>query len=124
MTVFDPTDDLIVVETQIVGPDGSTVVCLALDTGATFTAINEQSLATVSCRPSGEMVEATTGSGEVRARKTTVQRIVALDRRRRDFPVLVHFLPPSAPVDGLLGLDFLRKRRLKIDFKKGKVTLY
>jgi hypothetical protein len=33
-------------------------------------------------------------------------RLLAHSRNRDDFPVLGHTLPPSAAVDGLLGLDF------------------
>lgn len=48
---------------------------------------------------------------------------VSADRQRKRFPVLCHTLPPSATVDGLLGLDFLRKRLLTIDFASGLVSL-
>jgi hypothetical protein len=36
---------------------------------------------------------------------------------------LSHTLPPSAGIDGLLGLDFMRGQRLEIDFVRGFVTL-
>jgi hypothetical protein len=36
-----------------------------------------------------------------------------------NFPVLGHTLPPSAGVDGLLGLDFLRGQSLTLDFRSG-----
>jgi hypothetical protein len=34
-----------------------------------------------------------------------------------------HTLPPSAGVDGLLGLDFLRGMRFTADFRAGALTL-
>lgn len=37
---------------------------------------------------------------------------------------LAHTLPPSAGVDGLLGLDFFRDHLLSIDFQRGQVSLY
>jgi hypothetical protein len=37
--------------------------------------------------------------------------------------MVCHTLPPSASIDGLLGLDFLRDRRLTIDFRTGQITL-
>ena len=46
-----------------------------------------------------------------------------LGRDCADFPVLAHTLPPSAGVDGLLGLDFVRGGRLTVDFRAGHVTL-
>ena len=37
--------------------------------------------------------------------------------------IVAHTLPAGASVDGLLGLDFFRKTRLKIDFRKYLVKL-
>jgi hypothetical protein len=37
--------------------------------------------------------------------------------------VLSHTLPPSATIDGLLGLDFLRGKKLTIDFRQADVSL-
>jgi hypothetical protein len=39
------------------------------------------------------------------------------------FPIIAHTLPPSATVDGLLGLDFFRGQQLNIDFRRGEITL-
>jgi hypothetical protein len=47
----------------------------------------------------------------------------ALGQTRTHFPVIAHTLPPSAPVDGVLGLDFFRNQELTIDFRKGMITL-
>jgi hypothetical protein len=46
-----------------------------------------------------------------------------LGKERIGFPVLGHTLPPSAGVDGLPGLDFLRGQQLTVDFRNGQVTL-
>ncbi len=35
-----------------------------------------------------------------------------------NFTVLAHALPVDAPIDGLLGLDFLRDLRLILDWKR------
>ncbi len=37
--------------------------------------------------------------------------------------VSCHTLPPSAGVDGLLGLDFFRGERLTVDFRTGRLIL-
>ena len=42
---------------------------------------------------------------------------------RRDFEVVAHALPPSAPIDGLLGLDFLVSLRSGLDMKAGELTV-
>ena len=44
-------------------------------------------------------------------------------RERTEFPVLGHTLPPSAGVDGLLGLDFFRGQSLTLNFRTGQATL-
>jgi hypothetical protein len=52
-----------------------------------------------------------------------VDRIKALDQERVRFPLICHTLPPSAGVDGVLGLDFLRVQCLTVDFRAGQITL-
>src|SRR5262245_66385947 len=122
---FDPRDDLIVIPTRIAGPKGEADLRLALDTGASVSAVSRELLMSVGYQPSKakKIIEVTTGSGVESAPKIVLRRITALDRQRKRFPVLCHTLPPSATVDGLLGLDFLRKRLLTIDFASGLVSL-
>jgi hypothetical protein len=38
-----------------------------------------------------------------------------------NFQMLCHTLPPSATVDGLLGIDFFRGKRLIVDLQLGIV---
>jgi hypothetical protein len=42
---------------------------------------------------------------------------------RAAFAILGLTLPPTAGVDGVLGLDFLRGLTLTIDFRLGEITL-
>ena len=53
----------------------------------------------------------------------SISKIEALGRELTQLPVLAHTLPPSAGVDGVLGLDFLRGQLLSIDFRNGRLTL-
>lgn len=69
----------------------------------------------------GEWVLVTTGSSVEFAPRIWVELVEGLGRSRRGFPMLCHTLPPSATVDGLLGLDFLRGNRLVVDFPAGIV---
>ena len=55
--------------------------------------------------------------------RITLDKIVALGQERTHFPVLGHTLPPSAGIDGLLGLDFVRGQTLTVDFRTGTITL-
>ncbi len=64
-----------------------------------------------------------TASGIAFVPQFNVLKIEALGQDRINFPVLCHTLPPSATIDGLLGLDFLRGLSLTLDFRAGQVTL-
>ncbi|MBI2917359.1 MAG: retroviral-like aspartic protease family protein [Chloroflexi bacterium] len=98
---------------------------LALDTGATATMINVAPLTAIGYDPSlaPDRVQVTTGSGVEYAPLLRVTRIKSIGQERLDFPVLAHTLPPSASIDGLLGLDFLRRQMLQIDFRQGTIIL-
>jgi len=121
----NPLQGLIAVQSELWGPQGSAVLRLALDTGATSTVVNVAMLVAIGYDPalSSDRVQVTTGSGIEFAPRVILQRIIALGHERFSFPVLGHTLPPSAGVDGLLGLDFFRGLNLAMDFRTGQVTL-
>ncbi len=120
---FDPERGLIVVQAEVFGPSGSIILRMALDTGATGTMINVAPLAAIGYDPSlaPDRVQVTTGSGVEYAPRIPVARIKVLGEDRDQFPVLAHTLPPSASVDGLLGLDFLRGHIMGLDFRQGVI---
>jgi hypothetical protein len=125
MFSFDPDRGLIVIRARISGPRGSTVVRLALDTGATHTMSNWNPVILMSYDPATapDRAEVATASGIEFSPQLLVSQIEALGRTRRDFTVLCHTLPPSTTVDGLLGLDFFRGSRLSIDFREGTISV-
>jgi len=122
---FNPHDRLIVVDAELEGPTGGGVLRLALDTGATSTVINEAALMAAGYDPTlaPGHVQVTTGSGVEYVPLVPVSRLKALGQERISFPVLCHTLPPSAGVDGVLGLDFFRGLTLTVDFRLGQITL-
>jgi predicted aspartyl protease len=124
-TSFDPTQGLIVITAQIYGPAGHRRVRLALDTGAMTTMINTVILINLGYDPalSPDRLQMTTASGVEYVPRIAVDKINALGQERTGFPVVVHTLPPSASVDGLLGLDFFRGQQLTLDFRNGQITL-
>ena len=69
------------------------------------------------------IVTMTTGSGILEVPEVTVSKLDALGQTRENVPILAHTLPPTATVDGVLGLDFLRGHVLNIDFRLGRLTL-
>jgi predicted aspartyl protease len=120
---FNAQSGLIVIPVEIHGPKRSAVFRLALDTGATGTLINLGPLVSAGYDPSlaPDRVQVTTGSGVEFAPRISILKISTLGCVRKNFPVLAHTLPPSATVDGLLGLDFLRGGHLEADFRSGMV---
>lgn len=119
---FNGSLGLIVVPAEFKGPSGEGILRLALDTGATTTMINAAPLvaAGYDLALAPERVQITTGSGVEFVPRVMLTRLTALGQEELRFPVLCHTLPPSAGVDGVLGLDFMRKRVL---FKRGTIEL-
>lgn len=122
---FDAQQGLIIIRAELAGPSGNAVLRLALDTGATSMLINVGMLVSVGYDPAlvPERIQVTTGSGIEFVPCITLSKIAALGQERTGFPVLCHTLPPSAGIDGLLGLDFFRGQTLTIDFCNGRITL-
>ena len=126
MTVrFRPGPGLIIVPAELTGPTGTAILRVALDTGATSTVINASLLVAVGydLALTSDRVEMTTGSSVEFAPRIAVSKSISLGHSCANLPILGHTLPPSAGVDGLLGLDFFRGRILKIDFQTGVIEL-
>jgi predicted aspartyl protease len=122
---FDPRQGLIIVRAVLSGPLGEAALRLALDTGATGTMVNAGMLVAIGYDPAlaPDRVQVTTGSGIEFVPQVTLQRIEALGQERRGYTVLCHTLPPTAGIDGLLGLDFFRGHSLTIDFRNSELTV-
>lgn len=120
---FNPTQGLIVIPTRLYGPRTDTIVRLALDTGATGSMINWDVAVLLGYDPASakERIQVTTGSGVEFAPRLAIKKIELLGRTIDNFPILCHTLPPTATVDGLLGLDFFRGVRLVVDLRAGIV---
>lgn len=120
---FDTTQGLIIIAARLYGSRGDTIVRLALDTGATSSMINWDVAVLLGYDPASvkERVQITTGSGVEFASRIVIKKVEVAGRTIENFPMLCHTLPPSAMVDGLLGLDFFRGRRLILDFDMGFV---
>lgn len=122
---FDSQQGLIIIRTELWGPAGSIVLRLALDTGATGTVVNIGMLVAIGYDPAlvPDRIQITTGSGVEFVPRVTLDKMTSLGQERTDFQVMGHTLPPSAGIDGLLGLDFFRGQSVTLDFRTGQVTL-
>ena len=124
-TPFNPHYGLIVVRAALSGPRGIITLRLALDTGATRTTVNHAPLVSLGYDPATtpDRVQVTMGGSVEFSPVLAVDRIEALGLTQEGLRILAHTLPASASVDGVLGLDFLRNRRLVIDFTKGEIEI-
>lgn len=123
---FNSQQGLVIFPADIYGPNGAGVARLALDTGATETTISRRVLRAIGIDPAQAnlgSVPVITGSGRVSVPLVRLIRVEALGQQRIDFIVQAHTLPPGLPIDGVLGLDFIRLYRLVVDFKTGYLVL-
>ena len=125
MIRFNSQRGLIIVTTRLSGPTGAYNAHLALDTGANATFVRNAILVAIGYNPNAapQTVRFTTGSGVAGASRVTIDKLEALGQARLNFSIVAHTLPPSASVDGVLGLDFLRSHILTLDFQKGEIIL-
>ncbi|OGC08228.1 hypothetical protein A2230_05315 [candidate division WOR-1 bacterium RIFOXYA2_FULL_36_21] len=93
---------------------------MAVDTGATCTMIPIEVAVAVGVDPlrSKRRVEITTGSGIEYVPIITIPKFRAFGIEIKDMEIICHNLPSQSPVEGLLGLDFLKKAKAIIDFSK------
>lgn len=122
---FEPEYGLVYVRVKIVCGDRDLILNLALDTGASATMISAKKLAEVGYdldKPKDE-IYITTGSGLIFVPKIGIEKLTSLGKTKENFIVIAHDLPPTASVDGVLGLDFLRGNILTVDFVQGFIEL-
>lgn len=121
---FNPVSGLIIVTATVFGPRGNRAVRLALDTAATETAISRRILANIGVDMlTAPTVPVTMGGGIVSVPLVTVDHLEALGQTQASLLIQAHTLPSSLPIDGLLGLDFIRRGRLVVDFRTGQISL-
>ena len=96
-----------------------------LDTGATTSLIRSTILVALGYDPdrSTDRVQVAMGNGVESLPRLVLNRSSTLGQHRLGFAALAHPLPPSAGVDGLIGLDFLRGQVLALDFRSGLLSL-
>jgi len=122
---FEPKQSIIICHAEIVGQKVELSLKMALDTGATYTMIPVEAAVAIGCDPlrSRRKIEITTGSSTEYVPLITVPKFRALGVEIKNMDVVCHDLPPQSPVEGLLGLNFLKKANVIIDFSKNTIDL-
>lgn len=98
---------------------------MALDTGASYVMIPWKIAKALGLKPetSLEKTSMITASGTEIVPVISIQSINLAGLKVKNVKAVVHDLPPSSYVDGLLGLSFLKHFKLSLDFKKGILNL-
>jgi len=116
---------LLIAYARLSGPKGSCLVRLALDTGATTTMIPPHAALGIGVNPARVMKrrETLTASGKELIPVIVVPKLQLFESTFRRVPVACHELPSESPVDGLLGLDLLRRLKAVLDLDKLSLRL-
>ena len=122
---FDSKAGIVLVKTKLYGPRGDVIVNLALDTGATCTLVSWETAVQLGYDPGSlhERTPITTESGVEYCPKMVLNSVEAFGKAVRKLDALCHTLPPTSRVDGLLGLNFLRRFDVRINFRQGYITM-
>jgi hypothetical protein len=125
VTGFNPDAVLIRIGAMIAGPLGEAPALLALDTGATTSILSHALVKRLGYDETmpAEWRSFFSTSGEESVPLIRILRVRALNSFAEGLLVSVHDLPAEAALDGVLGLDFFRGRRLTIDFRAGQIEL-
>jgi predicted aspartyl protease len=124
-TRFNSDDSLIIVEIKVCGPRGEIPVIAAVDTGTTITTLVPEvlDLAGCSARDGGRATTVTTANGIERGYIFKLPRFSALGTTEEDFLVHVFQLHEKLGVDGLLGLNFLRRFNYEVRPIEGRILV-
>jgi predicted aspartyl protease len=121
-----PDDEEVVVLEALI--NGKNELLLALDTAATHTTIDSNALHLFGFKmgKSKERVEVETSNGIIITEIYTISKLEVMGIVETDFDVQVYdFIAHgiTSNYDGILGLDFLRKRKFCLDIPNGEITI-
>ena len=124
---FQPVSNLILIPVKVMGIDGNSFrdIEVALDTGATTTSIPIYVVSALGYNVSNpeSIVEVVTGSGVEEAPVIEIKGLTAIGQTIENIEVMCRDLPLEAPVEGVLGLNFLMNFDVHISFLKGTIEL-
>ncbi len=122
---FNPKKSIITCHVELASRRMELSLKLALDTGATYTMIPIEAAFAIGCNllKPHRKIEITTGSGIEYVSTVLVPKFKAFGIEIKNMEVVCHNLPTPTPVEGLLGLNFLTKAKLVIDFSKNFILV-
>ena len=120
---FDPTIDLIFVKVALFGSRRSSDFNFVLDTACVTTLVTPETADRLgySARDGEQTATVTTALGREPGYPLRVAQLFAFGHSFNDFRVNVHDLADASGIDGLLGLDFLRRFNYEIRSQEGGI---
>lgn len=124
MKISFKNNSLIIVPVLLSGTRKTTIT-MAIDTGATYTLIPWKVAQALGFGPERvtEKINITTASSTEQAPVVTIPRLSVLKKKAKNIQAVVHDLPSTSRIDGLLGLNALRALKLKIDFSREEIEV-
>lgn len=120
---FNPQDFSIIVDAEIVGQT-SIITKLVLDTGASFVVLPWKLALAIGLKIDPQKtIQTTTATAVETVPQVIIPQISVLGKKAINVEAIIKDLPPEAPIDGLLGLSFLKNFKLTINFPHGELIL-
>ena len=120
---FKSENEYIVCRAEIFGKNHSVILKMIVDTGSSYTLLPRKTLSIIENVNFDRIVEITTGSRVEKVPLIILPTFKALGFAVHHLPVIIHDLPLGSPVDGLLGINFLKKAKAIIDFSKHTIKI-
>lgn len=122
---LDTTEGIILCKAKLTHKKQSIFIKLAVDTGASFIMISVESALAIGIDPSKSMrhIEITTANGVVFVPIIKIPSFKCFGIELKNIEAVCHNLPPESCVEGLLGLNFLKRAKAILDFSKNIIEV-
>jgi clan AA aspartic protease (TIGR02281 family) len=122
---FDTTQGLILCKAKLTNRRRSNFIKLVVDTGASISMISVETALVIGIDPSKSThrIEITTAGGIILAPIIKIPSFKCFGIEIKNMEVLCHNLPSQSPVEGLLGLNFLKKSKVIINFSDNIINI-
>lgn len=119
MIDLDPSEPLVLLPVSVEGPRGTAQMRMALDTGSSFVVIPTQVARQIGypLEDAEVTVDLHTATSPQRAALVTLRGVQAIGVRVALVEAACRDLPEEGPVQGLLGLSFLRHLDVDLHFQ-------